>query len=143
MDIVFAQDAYVRDWVANQLGQPGFAGNYMNAFGVAEDGVLIGGTVFHNYYPKEGVVEMSSAAISPKWLCRRMLRTIFTYAFDMLECQMAVIRVSADNTRMLNIAKAFDFNLYTIPRLRGKLEDEVIGTYTVEQWRSSRFNSRK
>lgn len=114
----------------------------MNAFGVAENGQLIGGTVFHNWYPKEGVIEMSSAATSPKWLSREMIRTIFTYAFDLVGCQLVVMRVSTDNSRMMNIARRFGFNIYTIPRLRGKMEDEAICTFTDDQWRSSPFNRR-
>ncbi len=139
-DIVYGQDAYVRDWVANQLGQIGFAGNLMNAFGSAEDGALIGGTVFHNYYPHEGVVEMSSAGVSPKWLSRKMLHTIFTYAFSLLKCQIVVMRMSTNNSRMMNIAERFGFNIYTIPRLRGRIEDEAICTFTDDQWASSPYN---
>ena len=140
--IVYAQEPYVRDWVANQIGQVGYAGNLMNAFGVAEDGLLIGGTVFHNYYPKEGVIEMSSAATSPRWLSAKMIRTIFSYAFDLLECQMVVMRVSSINTRMLNIASKFGFDIYPVPRLRGREEGEMICTLTDDQWRSSRFNPK-
>ena len=142
MQIVYGQDQFVRDWVAHQIGQSGYAGNVLNAFGIAENGILIGGTVFHNHYPKEGVVEMSSAAVSPRWLCARMIRTIFTYAFDMLECQMVVMRVSEINTRMVNIAERFEFSGYLIPRLRGKNEGEWIFTLTDDQWRSSRFNPK-
>lgn len=143
MDIVYAQDAYVRDWVAHQLGQVGFAGNAMNAFGVAENGALIGGTAFHNYYPKEGVVEMSSASVSSRWLTRKMIHTIFSYAFDLLGCQLVVMRVSIDNSRMMNIARRFGFNIYTIPRLRGRMEAEAVCTYTDDQWADSPFNIRR
>lgn len=142
-EVVFGLDKQVHDWVANQLGQSGFAGYFMAAIGVFENGQMIGGTVFHNYYPKEGVIEMSSAAVSPQWLGRRMIRAIFSYVFDLLECQMVVMRVSADNSRMTNIARSFGFNSYTIPRLRGRSEDEIIFTLTDDQWRSSPFNRRK
>ena len=140
--VVFGADQQVGQWVANELGQSDFAGGFLSAIGVADGGQLVGGTAFHNYYPKEGVIELSSACTDPGWLTRRMIRAIFTYAFDLLECQLAVMRVSADNSRMLNIARRFGFNLYTIPRLRGKSEDEVICTLTDDQWRASRFNRR-
>lgn len=141
-NIVFGQDKAVAEWVASKLGQTGFAGYFMCAVGVVEDGELIGGTCFHNYYPKEGVIEMSSASSSQRWLSRQMLKAIFTYAFEFLCCQMVVMRVSADNVVMLNIADRFGFSRYTIPRLRGKNEDEVICTLTDDQWRISRFNRR-
>lgn len=142
MEVVFGRDQEVGSWVANELRQNGFAGFFMSAIGVYEGNRIVGGTAFHNYYPKEGVIEMTSACADPRWLSRRMIRAIFTYVFDLLECQMVVMRVSTNNTRMVNIANRFGFNSYTIPRLRGKNEDEVLFTLTDDQWRSSPFNRR-
>lgn len=142
-DVVFGCDKQVGEWVASQLGQAGFAGYFMSAIGVFDNGQIIGGTAFHNYYPKEGVIEMSSACVDSRWLTRRMIRAIFTYAFDLLECQLIVMRVSSNNSRMLNIGYRFGFTGYTIPRLRGKIEDEVIFTMTDDKWRSSPFNRRR
>lgn len=140
--IVFGQDKAVGEWIAAQLGQTGFAGYFMAAFGVAENGALIGGTAFHNYYPKEGVIEMTSASTSPRWLTRPMLNAIFTYVFDLLKCQMVVMRVSENNAVMVNIAERFAFKGYLIPRLRGKNEGEWIFTLTDDQWRESPFRRK-
>lgn len=133
-------DSNVVRWVAQQLGQDGFVGNLMNAFGTYEGDTLLGGVVFHNYYPDAGVMEMSAAATDPRWLTRKMIRAMFGYIFDVIGCQMAVLRVSANNSVMLNIGKRFGFQSILIPRLRGRNEDEVILTYTDDQWRESRFN---
>lgn len=141
-DVVFGCDKQVGEWVAAQLGQSGFAGYFMSAIGVFDNGRIIGGTAFHNYYPKEGVIEMSSACVDSRWLNRRMIRAIFTYAFDLLECQLVVMRVSSNNSRMLNIARRFGFNMFLIPRLRGTTEDEWICTMTDDTWRSSPFNRK-
>lgn len=143
MNVVFGADQNVGKWIADQLGYEGFAGYFMAAIGVFDGNQIIGGTAFHNYYPKEGVIEMTSACTDSRWLTRRMIRAIFAYVFDLLECQMVVMRVSVNNTVMLNIAERFGFNLYTIPRLRGRSEGEVICTLTDDQWRSSRFNRNK
>lgn len=142
MQVLFGADEIVKAWVANQLGYSGFSGPVHNAFGVADSSGLVGGTVFHNHYPKEGVVEMTSASTDPRWLTRRMIRTIFNYAFEVLECQMVVMRISANNSRMLNIGRRFGFVEYTIPRLRGKNEDEVIMTFCDDQWLASPFRRR-
>jgi len=141
--VVYGGDTYVTNWVASQLGCTGFSGNLLNAFGVFDGEQIIGGTVFHNYYPKEGVVEMSSASIDPSWLSRSMIRTIFGYAFNVLGCQMVVMRVSEINTRMVNIAERFNFSGYLIPRLRGKNEGEWVFTLTDDQWAASPFNRSK
>lgn len=143
MNIVFGQDKLVAEWVAKQLGYTNFEGFYCGAVGIAENGVLVGGTCYHNWYEKDGVVEMTSASITSKWLTRRMIRAIFSYAFDLLECQLVVMRVSANNTGMVNIARRFDFDLYPIPRLRGRNEGEIICTFTEEKWRKSRFNRKQ
>lgn len=142
MQVVFGCDRQVGEWVAQQLGQNGFAGYFMASIGVFDGPNIVGGTAFHNYYPREGVIEMTSACIDARWLTRRMIRAIFSYVFDLLECQMVVMRVSAHNSRMLNIGNRFGFSSYTIPRLRGKNEDEIIFTLTDDQWRSSPFNRR-
>lgn len=143
MNVVFGQDKLVAEWVAGQLGYTNFEGFYCGAIGVAEGGQLVGGTCFHNWYPKDGVVEMTSASITSKWLTRRMIRAIFNYAFGLLECQLVVMRVSANNSTMLNIGQRFGFNSYTIPRLRGRSEDEVIFTLTDDQWRDSKFKRNR
>lgn len=143
MSVVFGQDKVVAEWIAARLGQTGFAGYFMSAIGVVENGELVGATAFHNYYPNEGVIEMTSASASSRWLTRGMIKAIFTYVFDYLGCQMVVMRVSANNSRMLNIGNRFGFNSYTIPRLRGKSEDEVIFTLTDDQWRDSKFKRNR
>lgn len=140
--VVFGCDQQVGDWVSGQLGQTGFAGYFMAAIGVFDGPQIIGGTAFHNYYPDEGVIEMTSSCIDSRWLTRRMIRAIFAYVFELLECQMVVMRVSVNNSQMLNIARRFGFNLYTIPRLRGRFEGEVLCTLTDDQWRESRFNKQ-
>lgn len=141
--IVFNVPDYVRDWVASELNQSGFAGNFITAFGNFSGNKLIGGVVFHNYYPNEGVVEMSAASIDPLWLSRKMIRSMFNYAFGVLGCQMVVLRVSENNSQMLNISNRFGFKGYLIPRLRGRNEAEWVLTYTDDQWRDSPFNRSK
>ena len=140
MTVVFGQDKLVAAWVAEQLGYSGFDGMF-GAIGVVKDGSIIGGTVLHNIYPKEGVVEMTSACTDSRWLTRRMIRAIFAYAFDLLESQTVVMRVSETNTVMVNIAERFGFKGYLIPRLRGRNEAEWIFTMSDDQWRSSRFRN--
>lgn len=142
MTLVFGQDKAVGEWIAAQLGQTGFAGYFMCAIGVTNKGDLIGGTAFHNYYPKEGVIEMTSASIDSRWLSRRMVQTIFAYVFDFLQCQMVIMRVSEHNTVMVNIAGRFGFAGYLIPRLRGKNEAEWLFTLTDDQWRESPFRRK-
>lgn len=106
---------------------------------VEEGGQIIGACLFHNWQPDEGVIELTSASVSPRWLSRPVLRAIFGYAFDSLGCQAAVMRVDPDNTRMCRIASAFGFKRYDIPRLRGRDKAEALFILGDDEWRAGRF----
>ena len=102
---------------------------------------IIGAVIFHNYSPESGVIEMSAAAESPRWLTRQTLQAMHSYIFNDAACQMAVMRVSECNARMLRIAKAFGYEAHSIPRLSGRDEAEIILTLTDDQWREGRFHN--
>jgi RimJ/RimL family protein N-acetyltransferase len=100
---------------------------------------LIGGTVFHQYSPEAGVIEMSSAAVSPRWLAPKMIRAIFGYVFDQLGCQAVVMRMHERNDRMVRIAQKFGFDGYLLPRLSGRDAGLWVFILTEEQWRQHRL----
>lgn len=109
------------------------------AMGYFKDGELIGGSLFHNWHPESGVIEITTAAISKRWLTRRTAQTMLSFAFDGLKNQLVVLRVSERNENMLRIARAYGFSENYIPRLRGRDEGEFIFTLTDDAWRSGRF----
>lgn len=106
---------------------------------VLQDGKLIAGTLYHNYYEDEGVVELSSFSLSKLWLTRKVLNAMFSMPFDRLGCQLVVTRVSERNTAMCDIMRRFGFSEVLIPRLRGRDHDEYIFSYTDDQWASSNY----
>jgi RimJ/RimL family protein N-acetyltransferase len=138
-DLVYG-DKRIDSWVANNLGFRQWSDSYSIA-NVKGDFIL-GATVFHNWHPETGVVELTSYAESPKWMDRKMMNAVFGYAFDHLECQLVALRVSETNTRMVNIAQGLGFKGYLIPRLRGKTEAEWVFTLTDDDWLNSRYNRR-
>lgn len=107
---------------------------------VEDGGQIIGACLFHNWQPDEGVIELTSASLSPRWLSRPVLRAMFGYAFDGLGCQAAVMRVDPANTRMCRIASAFGFKRYDIPRLRGRNKAEALFILGDDDWRAGRFS---
>ena len=108
--------------------------------GVFAEKKLVAGTVYHNWHRDEGVIELTSGSTTRHWLTKPVIRSMFRLPFDLLACQMVVLRVSANNKAMVRIAKSFGFEGVLIPRLRGRDEDEWIFTYTDDAWRSSPFN---
>ena len=107
--------------------------------GIVADSKIIGACLFHNWQPDTGVIELSSASTSPRWLSRRTLREMFGFAFDRLGAQAAVMRVDPENTKMCRIASAFGFKRYDIPRLRGRNKAEAIFVLGDDDWRAGRF----
>lgn len=122
-------------------GERGF--DAASAIGFVDNGELIGGTVFHDYNPEAGVVELTTAATSARWLTPTTLHTIFAVPFERWGCQMVVLRVAEDNERMRSIARRFGFNEYVIPRLGGRDRATVIYTLTDDQWRDTSFERRR
>lgn len=107
---------------------------------VTQGETIIGACLFHNWQPDEGVIELTSASVSPRWLNRPVLQAMFAYAFDALRCQAAVMRVDPENTRMCRIASAFGFKRYDIPRLRGRNKAEALFILGDDEWRSGKFS---
>jgi len=97
------------------------------------------GVAFHDWQPHAGVIEISGASNSKKWLTRPVLMAIFSYVFIDLKCQLCVARIDPDNHSLLRIFKAYGFNDYRIPRLMGRDKDQIIVTLTDDAWRSNRF----
>jgi RimJ/RimL family protein N-acetyltransferase len=117
------------------------AGVVINDFcsmGVFEDGKLIAGTLYHNYHPESGVIELSSASISKRWLTKATIRAMFWLPFIRLGCQICILRVSERNKTMIGIARKFGFDEVYIPRLRGRDEGEFIFSLTDDAWRAHR-----
>lgn len=109
------------------------------SMGVFEDGKLIAATLYHNYHPTAGVIELSSASISKRWLTKDVIRKMFFLPFDRLECQMVVLRVSESNEPMIKIARKFGFSEVFIPRLSGRNEGSFVFSLTDDDWRNSPY----
>lgn len=132
------RDALVRFVSSHVFGSEKSFGNCV-AMGVLDGESLIAGMIFHNYAPEYGVIELSGAATSRRWLTRRVFAEMFGYPFDQLGCQMLVARHSEHNTRLRRMWKAVGAVEYVIPRLRGLNEAEAIATYTAETWREGKI----
>nr|DAF83398.1 MAG TPA: hypothetical protein [Caudoviricetes sp.]DAK00527.1 MAG TPA: hypothetical protein [Caudoviricetes sp.] len=144
----WGHDRTVAAWVARQI--PGCARGFGNcrALGVADGAKLVAGVVYHNWEPEHGVIELSGAATTPRWLTRPVLWTMFSYPFAGIGCQMAVMRVSARNQQwngrgLPRLLKAYGFENHTIPRLYGRDEDGQIFTLTDDAWRANGFHKKE
>ena len=142
MRLLYGHDAQVASFVADlipQVRQHGFG--ECRAIGIIDaEGRLVGGMVFHHWWPEAGTIEFSGAATTPKWLTRHTLDRLFGYAFEIVGVQMLTTRNSASNTRLHRQLTAYGFDRFDIPRLFGREEAGVIWTLTDEQYKASRFH---
>lgn len=109
---------------------------------VLDGSTLVAGVIFHNYDRDAGVVEISAAADTSRWLTRVVLLSLFGYAFHTLECQAVVARIDARNKRLERIFTRYGFEGYRIPRLRGRGKDEIVLVLTDEAWAANKYHKR-
>lgn len=105
-----------------------------------EDETLIAGMIYHNFEPDAGVVEISGAGTSKRWLTKETLRVLFQIPFKDWGCQAVVMRVSDHDEALHSILTRYGFERYKIPRLRGRDESENVFVLTDEAWASNKFN---
>lgn len=131
-------------WCAAQIGLPrGFSD--FASMGVFDGDRLIASMIYHNWFPENGVIEISGAATDKRWLNRRTLWDMFSFPFLQLKTQLVVMRVS-DRNSMWNgrglprLLKSYGFDAHPIPRLRGRDEGEIIYTLTDDDWSRNGFH---
>ena len=131
-------------WVADLIW-PGRGKDFGNCQGLAivEDGTLIAGMIWHNWDPDAGVVEISGAGTSSRWLTRKTLRTMFAVPFEEWGCQAVVMRVSDHDDALHRMLRSYGFERYRIPRLRGRDEAENVFLLTDAAWAANKFNRKK
>lgn len=96
--------------------------------------------VFYDYDAEAGVIQISGAADTPKWLTRKILKEMFEYPFVQLGCQAVVMRVAPENKRLGRILTALGFERTVVKRLRGRNEDECLFVLYDDVWRSNGFH---
>lgn len=128
-------------WVADHIW-PGANRDFGNCQGMAviENEAVIAGAIWHNYEPDSGVIEISAAATSKRWLNRETLGVLFGVPFKEWGCQAVVMRVSDHDQALHRMLKAYGFERYRIPRLRGRDEAENVFVLTEENWKGNKFN---
>jgi len=90
---------------------------------------------------------MTRVSESTRWLPRHILLEIFSYAFDVVKCQMVVMRVSERNVQwngrgLPRLLMSYGFTPVRIPRLYGRDEDGFLWSLTEEAWRSNGFHRK-
>ena len=140
--LLYGHDEVVASFVSQLLFHDtrGF-GNCRSIGVIDSDGRLTGGVVYHGWQPEAGTIELSAAATTPRWLNKLVLNAIFSYPFS-IGCQMALMRVSARNTRLTRQLDALALRRLPIPRLYGRDEDGILYTMTDDAWSTWKFRRK-
>ena len=135
-DLYHALDVYVsgRIWGRHRTFGPA------RALAIAESGKVVAAVIYHNWDDESGVIELSAASDTPRWLTRRVLKTMFEYPFLDLGCQAVVMRVGDDGHNLARILPVYGFKRYDIPRLRGRDKTEQIYVLSDDDWKANKFN---
>jgi RimJ/RimL family protein N-acetyltransferase len=123
----------VAAWVAQRIPFVGTAGFGTSGFEVTCVGVIgkdnkpLCGVVFHDYQPEFGTIAFSTAAESPRWATRNVIRQILAYPFDELQVQKLWSATPATNERALRVVKGIGFTQEaTLARHFGKYGHAII-----------------
>ncbi len=127
------------EWCQRKIGLPRPFVSF-TSLGVFESGCLLGVAVFHNWDKEAGVIEVSGASESARWLPRPVLFALFSYVFNQLKCQALVMRVAPENTRIQRILRAYGYEETRIKRLRGRDQDDLIFILYDDAWRANGFH---
>jgi len=141
---VYGQDQNVAQFVAQLIPHVdrGFPSD-AKAIGITDAaGTPLAGIVFYFWNQKAGTTEVAIAAVpaARHWFSRETIFRLYDYVFTTRGCQMAIMRVRADNLGLLRQMKAFGCRLTPFERMYGHDADGVFCTYTAEAWAASKFN---
>jgi RimJ/RimL family protein N-acetyltransferase len=132
------------DWAAAHIwhNSSKFAEPYGTMGVQADDGRLLGVVVFHNWDYDHGVIEISAASESPRWLTRAALRQIFETCFDQHGCQLVCARVAPDAENVRSVLRRYGFKERRLERMRGRNQDEILCRLTDDKWRGSKWTRK-
>lgn len=118
--VVFGQDERVAKFVAQGIGPYESFSNFV-AFGVEEDGELIGGVVFNNF--NENSICGSIHGVGKNWLTREFLWYMFHYPFEKAKVGRITVVVENNNEMSHNIVQRLGFTHEATLQKAGRFGD--------------------
>lgn len=109
--LVYGADALVADWAGQRLGMEF---KDFTAIGIAEEGKLIAGVVYHGY--RDENIEMNIVAETPRWISKGRLHALFFYPFGQLQCQRVTAITARKNKRTRKMLLGLGFALEGVMR---------------------------
>lgn len=137
---VWGLDQVVQPMVQAMIGLPRPFWN-ARALAFVQGDEIHGGLVFHGYEPERGIIEVSAASRSPKWITRTILGMATKFAYDTCQCHALVACTTPEN-RAVDLWRALGATEVTVPHLMGRDKPEIVFVLTDAAWKSSKFRTR-
>ena len=144
MRLLYGHSAAVARFVADRF-PPEFARGFEPcvAIGVIDnDGRLVAGVVYNNWFPERGVIEMTAASLASGWLAPRFVAAFLAYPFDQCGCDVIVAQTMAGHREVRRWAKACGARGATVPNLGGLGVPLDVFTLARPDWERSRIFRR-
>ena len=110
MRLLFGHDQLIADWVARNIPHMATGFGPSTAIGVVDNSDQpMAGVVFHDYQPAYGTIQLSAAAISPRWATRRLVGTILRYPFLELNVHKVGTATQHESARALKFNEGGGF----------------------------------
>lgn len=124
MNLLFGEDERIARWVLGQIPHMSAGFGESKALGVVDQDLnIIGGVVYHEY--RRNDIQISCAAISRRWLCRKFLHAMFFYPFVTLGCDRVSSCIPARNSHTRRFIESLGFKEEGVIR-RGFLDDDCV-----------------
>lgn len=111
MNLLYGEDAFVKLWVSDKIGNPDFGPAV--AIGVTRGLDMIAGVVYHNYINSPSgnpiMCEISMAATDKRWANKRTLRALFSYPFIQLGVERVQVSTPVESKHVRKINEKLGF----------------------------------
>lgn len=144
MKLLYGYPEGVASWVAERIphvGPRGFSGP-VEAIGIATEEELVAGVVYHDYQPACGTMQLSMAAVSPRWATRGNIRALLAYPFDAVKVNKLWTATPSTNARALRFNKGIGFKPEgTLRHQFGPGVHAIISSIMAKEWHKMPWRS--
>ena len=109
MKLVFGHDAAIADWTARHIAHVNRDFGPCSAIGVVDGNRPLAGVVYHDYQPEYGTMQVSIAAISPRWAQKGIIYALLSYPFDQIGIYKLWSAIPMKNERSLKFNLGIGF----------------------------------
>jgi RimJ/RimL family protein N-acetyltransferase len=127
--LIYGQDALVAEFVKQRIPHAQHGFDKCVTIGVEQDGELIAGIVFFDWFPAWGNIYVAVAG-EGNWCTRRLLRRCYAFPFVQMQCKRVTVLIADNNRAAIELVMRIGFQLEGI--LRGDPNCLVFGLLKAE-----------